>query len=220
MEDPSLLPLHKAHVQSPLLDARESDDGDASLAGTKRRCGDIYLPRRVIFAFLAFWACLVCYAYRAVLSIAILSISVVETDTDSGILLSSFFWGYILPQVPGGWFAKTYGGKRVLLVGVTGSAICAAITPLFYWSLPLLVVCRILTGIFEGVLYPTLHHLISLWSPPSERSLMATFIWSGGYAGTVLSMLTGPPIVTHLGWPFLFYSYGALGCMWAGTQRL
>eukprot|EP01122_Echinamoeba_exundans_P015342 TRINITY_DN7235_c0_g1_i1.p1 TRINITY_DN7235_c0_g1~~TRINITY_DN7235_c0_g1_i1.p1 ORF type:complete len:490 (+),score=62.11 TRINITY_DN7235_c0_g1_i1:77-1471(+) len=212
MDDSKDTAHYKVHVQSPLLDAKESSD---EADGAKRRCGDFYLPRRVIFAILAFWACLVCYAYRAVLSIGILSISVVETDTESGILLSSFFWGYILPQVPGGWFAKTYGGKRVLLVGVTGSAVCAAVTPLFSWSLPLLVVCRILTGIFEGVLYPTLHQMISQWSPQSERSLMASFIWSGGYAGTVLSMLTGPPIVTHLGWPFLFYIYGALGCMWA-----
>lgn len=214
-----------ANIQSPLLSttSKYSTNGDVvvddvSLDPSSR---SFYLPRRVIFALLAFWACLVSYAYRAILSIAILSMAAEDhpewSETDTGMLLSSFFWGYIVPQIPGGWMATTYGGKRVLAVSVAGAAISAAITPLFRSSLPLLVACRIVTGLFEGVLYPTLHGLISKWSPPTERSRIATFIWSGGYAGTVLAMLTGPPIITALGWPFTFYIYGALGLMWTGA---
>lgn len=29
-----------------------------------------------------------------------------------GVILSSFFYGYIVTQIPGGYLAATYGGKR------------------------------------------------------------------------------------------------------------
>src|ERR1039458_8693831 len=31
-----------------------------------------------------------------------------------GIIFSSFFWGYFLLQLPGGWLADRYGGGRLL----------------------------------------------------------------------------------------------------------
>lgn len=33
----------------------------------------------------------------------------------AGLVQSSFFWGYALSQLPGGWFAKIYGGRSVFL---------------------------------------------------------------------------------------------------------
>lgn len=31
----------------------------------------------------------------------------------AGLVQSSFFWGYALSQLPGGWLAKIYGGRSV-----------------------------------------------------------------------------------------------------------
>lgn len=31
----------------------------------------------------------------------------------AGLVQSSFFWGYALSQLPGGWLAKIFGGKLV-----------------------------------------------------------------------------------------------------------
>jgi MFS family permease len=36
----------------------------------------------------------------------------------TGLILSSFLWGYIGPQMLGGWLADRFGGKRVLVVAV------------------------------------------------------------------------------------------------------
>ncbi len=35
-----------------------------------------------------------------------------------GVILGSFFYGYIVTQIPGGWLATKFGGKRVFLVRV------------------------------------------------------------------------------------------------------
>ena len=32
----------------------------------------------------------------------------------AGLVQSSFFWGYALSQLPGGWLAKIFGGRSVL----------------------------------------------------------------------------------------------------------
>jgi MFS family permease len=30
-----------------------------------------------------------------------------------GLILGSFYWGYIITQIPGGWLAAKFGGKHV-----------------------------------------------------------------------------------------------------------
>lgn len=32
-------------------------------------------------------------------------------STTAGLVQSSFFWGYALSQLPGGWLAKIFGGR-------------------------------------------------------------------------------------------------------------
>lgn len=44
----------------------------------------------------------------------------------AGLVQSSFFWGYALSQLPGGWLAKIFGGRLGLLtlVAVYGCKLC------------------------------------------------------------------------------------------------
>lgn len=46
-----------------------------------------------------------------------------------GIILSSFFWGYILFEIPGGILVQKYGGRLILLISTFLSAIVVALTP-------------------------------------------------------------------------------------------
>jgi len=34
-------------------------------------------------------------------------------SSTAGLVQSSFFWGYALSQLPGGWLAKIFGGRLV-----------------------------------------------------------------------------------------------------------
>ena len=35
----------------------------------------------------------------------------------AGLVQSSFFWGYALSQLPGGWLAKIFGGRLISNLG-------------------------------------------------------------------------------------------------------
>lgn len=47
-----------------------------------------------------------------------------------GVILSSFYWGYILTHVPGGLLSAKMGGKYTLLLGVATATLFTIFTPL------------------------------------------------------------------------------------------
>lgn len=51
------------------------------------------------------------------------------TQEQQGIILSAFFWGYLITQIPGGILSQRYGGKYVFMLGILFSAICSLLTP-------------------------------------------------------------------------------------------
>ena len=67
-----------------------------------------------------------------------------------GILLSSFFYGYLGTQVLGGWLAKRFGGKWVLAIGVLVTSILTMLTPIAAkTSFYLLLAVRVFEGLAE-----------------------------------------------------------------------
>lgn len=47
-----------------------------------------------------------------------------------GVILSSFYWGYILTHIPGGLISARVGGKYTLLLGVVIATVFTVFTPL------------------------------------------------------------------------------------------
>lgn len=77
-------------------------------------------PKRPNLVVLFFISNLICYMDRVNISITA-PLIMKEYDWDEktlGIILSSFFLGYTLLQIPGGWLADRFGGKKVLTIGV------------------------------------------------------------------------------------------------------
>ena len=74
-----------------------------------------------------------------------------------GIILGSFFWGYILTNLVGGRLAELVGGRLVMGVGVFGTAFFTVLSPLFAkWSTTAFVVLRVLEGMCEVRIQPPL----------------------------------------------------------------
>ena len=58
------------------------------------------------------------------------------SPTVSGLVQSSFFWGYALSQIPGGYLNSNVGGRRVLPTGVGLWSIATAVVPLVGGYIP------------------------------------------------------------------------------------
>jgi ACS family sodium-dependent inorganic phosphate cotransporter len=74
------------------------------------------------------------------------------TPTQKGLILSSFFYGYITTQLIGGVIAAKIGGNRIFGIGIGMTAILTLLTPLAAKThLYVLLAIRIIEGVFEGV---------------------------------------------------------------------
>ncbi|WAR15951.1 S17A5-like protein [Mya arenaria] len=135
-----------------------------------------------------------------------------------GYVLGSFFYGYILTQIPGGYLAEKFGAKFLFGFGVLCTAVFTLLTPLAArWNVGVFIAVRVLEGLGEGVTFPAMHAMWGKWGPLYERSKLTGFSYTGAQMGTVISM----PISAYLcdsgflgGWPSVFYVFGALACVW------
>lgn len=79
------------------------------------------------------------------------------SKTESGIILSSFFWGYMLTQVISGYISDRIGGHKVLMFAAFGWASTTYFMPNLIellsndvTSVLLLAVMRAINGAFQG----------------------------------------------------------------------
>ncbi|KAK4016726.1 putative inorganic phosphate cotransporter isoform X1 [Daphnia magna] len=135
-----------------------------------------------------------------------------------GIILGSFFWGYVLTQIPGGRLAELFGGRKLLGYGILSTSVFTLLTPFAARaSDTLLIFCRVLMGLGEGVTFPAMYAMLAEWAPPWERSKMAAFAFTGAQFGTVITLPLSGILCEHGfdgGWPTVFYVFGTLGIVW------
>ena len=111
------------------------------------------------------------------------------TETTKGLVLSSFFVGYLLLQVMSGTLANKYGGKIVLGVAVLWWSLFTMLTPpAAALSLPALIGARIALGLGEAAVFPASINMVGRWVPVSSRSRAVAFFMSGLSIGTVVSL--------------------------------
>ena len=141
-----------------------------------------------------------------------------EFDWDSkeqGLILGSFFYGYVATQIPGGFFAEKYGGKWFYGIGTLCTAILTLLTPFAAKAgVGFFIGCRILEGLCEGMTYPAMHAMMARWVPLHERSKFVTLIASGAQFGTVVSLPISGLMAANISWQSVFYFFGVLGCVW------
>uniref|UniRef100_A0A0A9Y1L0 Putative inorganic phosphate cotransporter n=1 Tax=Lygus hesperus TaxID=30085 RepID=A0A0A9Y1L0_LYGHE len=141
------------------------------------------------------------------------------TEMQQGIILSSFFWGYVFTPVLGGLISEAYGAKPVLGWGVACTSLATFLTPMFVhiWDWIGLIIMRILIGLSQGVVYAALHTLVAHWIPSQERGTWGTVIFTGAQVGNTISMLcTSQLLAAFKDWEIVFYLYGVLGFLWTG----
>ncbi|XP_053564467.1 solute carrier family 17 member 9 [Bombina bombina] len=188
----------------------------------KRASGDPYWSRldsRVWTVTLLLGTCLL-YCARA--SMPICAVTMSEhfgwNKQQSGIVLSSFFWGYCVTQVVGGHLSDKVGGEKVILLSAVTWGFTTVATPLaaHFTSLPLLLVSllRFLMGLLQGVHFPALTSLLSRRVRESERAFTCSAVGCGSQFGTLLMGGVGSLLLEVYGWESVFYFAGFLTLLW------
>ncbi|XP_074653839.1 sialin-like [Tubulanus polymorphus] len=144
-----------------------------------------------------------------------------EFDWDrptQGMVLSSFFWGYILTQVPGGWLANKYGAKIILGSGMGITALATLLIPVAARGHVYGVIfLRVVMGIGTGVAFPAMHGLWARWAPTFEKTKLMTFCYSGTMIGNIFTFFVSGLLCEYGfagGWPSIFYVMGGGTAIW------
>lgn len=113
------------------------------------------------------------------------------TPETVGFVDASFFWGYIVTQIPGGFLAARFSPTKLFGAAIACSSCLNMLIPTATEISPVCVICvRILQGLVEGVTYPACHGIWRWWAPPLERSRLATLAFCGSYGGAVLGKIS------------------------------
>ncbi|XP_044759367.1 sialin-like isoform X2 [Coccinella septempunctata] len=140
-------------------------------------------------------------------------------DWDSqtqGLLIGAYFWGQIISCAPGGLVAERFGATKTVFISTILAALCTFFIPLAAmvdWTVVWLL--RFITGIMGGVIYPSLHCLISRWAPPVEKGKFIGALL-GGSLGTVLTWPLLGMVIEKWGWPTSFFVPAVVAVLWSG----
>ncbi|XP_034938463.1 putative inorganic phosphate cotransporter isoform X2 [Chelonus insularis] len=156
------------------------------------------------------------------MSVAIIAMKGEEKENglnsaNGGIVLSSFFWGYTLMQIPSGYFAKEWSAKLILGWGVLINGLSCILVPFGNDHGGWRVICafRVIMGLSQACLLPCVHTLLSKWVPPRERGRLGSLTYSGAQFGTVVSYPISGLLVQYMGWRSVFYFFGVAAICWS-----
>uniref|UniRef100_A0A3P8U7T1 Solute carrier family 17 member 6 n=1 Tax=Amphiprion percula TaxID=161767 RepID=A0A3P8U7T1_AMPPE len=207
-------------IAGKALGSHRADGGMGDPGRTRRRkaplcdCTCFGLPRRYIIAMLSGLGFCISFGIRCNLGVAIVS-KIQLGPRDRGDDHGSFFWGYIVTQIPGGYISSRLAANRVFGAAIVLTSTLNMFIPsaarVHYGCV---IFVRILQGLVEGVTYPACHGIWSKWAPPLERSRLATISFCGSYAGAVIAMPLAGILVQYTGWSSVFYVYGSFGIVW------
>ena len=121
-----------------------------------------------------------------------------------GAVMSAFFFGYALCQIPGGILSDRFGARKILTIGIVWWSIFTLITGLAP-GLTALIVIRVLFGIGEGLAPAATFKVIATWTPPSKRALANAIMLSTNSLGPALAPLFVVAIMANFGWRPVFW---------------
>lgn len=138
------------------------------------------------------------------------------SPTTQGVVLGSFWYTYMLMQIPSGRMAETFGGKKIVTISLIGSGVINLLTPLIASSTRILILSRMILGIVQGGIFPSCYAMIGKWFPLKERSLGFAFMEIGATIGSVIATTSAGYLSEHGfagGWPSVFYASGLVSLL-------
>ena len=165
---------------------------------------------RVFFALLILVT--INYVDRAVISVLM---PLIQADLHFspelvGVILSAFFWGYVLMQIPSGWLCDKFAPGKVIV----GTGILWGVFQIFTGFIhnsTVFIAIRALLGVSEAPIYPSGGKLQSVWLTKNERGKGAALMDVGSALGNAVGAPLCALFVAFLdGWRGALIAAGVL----------
>jgi MFS family permease len=130
-----------------------------------------------------------------------------------GILLSAFFWTYVLLQVPMGWLVDRFSASSLLAFGFLAWSSATAFTGLAR-GFGTLLAMRLLLGAGEAVIFPASSKIFSENLEEKDRGLANGLLVAAIRWGTAVGAFGGGLMMAHFGWRRTFLAIGLAGLLW------
>ncbi|XP_071964160.1 sialin-like [Antedon mediterranea] len=194
------------------------------------------LKIRYVITFLCFVGSTLMFAARVNWSIAILFMARPESDITNStdyvvnegssqivstfdwnmktqqIILGSFYCGYSVGPILGGWQVGRFGGFSMLMTGIIFTTVSMLVTQFAAnIGVGFVIFTRIIDGFGQGIAYPANLVLIRNWSKADERNTLLAIAFSGSSVGPIITCYISTWLCSSEfmgGWPSTFYLYG------------
>jgi sugar phosphate permease len=133
-----------------------------------------------------------------------------------GAVISSFFAGYGLMQIPGGLIADRIGARRSVVLGVASWSIFSFLTGTVA-NLRSLIGVRICFGLGEGIHPPATFKMLAGWFNSGERSRANGIMMSSNTIGPMVTPILFAAIIKAFGWRQAFYVVSIPGLLIAAA---
>ncbi|XP_050428805.1 sialin-like isoform X2 [Adelges cooleyi] len=137
------------------------------------------------------------------------------SEYEQNIILGSFFWGYVLTELPGGRVAEMIGARTVFGYSMLLASMITLLTPMAAKiGLYCIIFSRVFLGFTLGVTWPAILPLAANWIPPNERGkFMANMMASS--LGAAITLPVCGILISNWGWESVFYITGLVGIAWS-----
>jgi MFS family permease len=123
----------------------------------------------------------------------------------AGLVTGALFLSYTIIQVPAGYLSDRFGQRRVIVAAIAWWTIFSFLTGLVAESLIALLAVRFLMGAGEGFHPPPLWRMLANWFSPGKRATPLAIMLTALTLGPALAPMVAFPIISSLGWRWVFY---------------
>ena len=136
------------------------------------------------------------------------------SPTTMGIVMSAFYWPYVISQIPSGWLVSRFGSKLVVFWSCLVWGITTALTSIVNGFYSFLAI-RVLLGLSEAPSFPAAARVVSVWIPACERTTASALFDASARAGNAFCMPFVVWLIVQYGWKASFVITGGLAILYS-----
>lgn len=131
-------------------------------------------------------------------------------ESQTGLILSSFFLSSAVMTLIAGWVSDRFGSRKIVIASIFIFSLFSLFTGMI-WSFASLILARLLVGLADGCLPTASAVAITEIFPKQERARAKAFLLSAQMIGATLASIIAAAIAVYMGWRGIFYITGGVG---------